>query len=162
MASEACTSSQNEVADTGAEAASSSEASTDGGCQEGHDASLSVIGLNNHVCSGPVDLCGCYMLVNGVTGGCGQPGLSPASQADMQTISSIYPLDGSVCVLQRLDPSSIPGTGCTDQDAAGWCYVQGSGCVAIGSDASVHCTQAFCETEALPHVVFKASWLSGP
>jgi len=152
-------------ASTGGDAADASPHIADGGCDSPSDASIhyAVLKLDNSLCL-PVALpCGCRILFGGVTGGCGQPGLSPASSTDTTTLEGIaaeydasLPESG-LCVLGELPASSTVGAGCADESTSGWCYVQGS----CPSDAAAHCTQAVCTTYGF-QAAYDTAWLDCP
>jgi hypothetical protein len=140
----------------------------DASCDRQSDASFyyAVIDLDNALCS-PVELpCGCRILFDGVTGGCSQPGLTPAALDDDATLLKLAQEHdaslpaGSICALQELPPSATPGGGCADDSAAGWCFVQGS----CPSDASPKCAQAACTTGgfAAAHIAYATTYLVCP
>lgn len=140
----------------------------DASCDRQSDASLYyvVVKLDNALCL-PVALpCGCRILLDGVTGGCAQPGLTTAPLDDDAAILKLardhdasLPA-GSICQLDELPGSATPGAGCADETAAGWCFVAG----ACPSDASPKCAQAACTTDgfAAAHVDYSTAYLVCP
>jgi hypothetical protein len=91
----------------------------------------------------------CQILLSGVTAGCNQPGLSPASAGDVTELTGTGSLYGEtiaspVCVLDQLAAPS--GVACAAESAPGWCYVRGSCSMKDGGSA---CENSFCTTPAL-------------
>ncbi len=155
---------ESSVADTGAADVGRDEAG-DGGA-------YTPIRLgSNDLCLGfPVArngaMAACRVLLDAVTGGCGQPGLSQAPPEDLAAVSAILlqmqaqPLPpGGLCVLDQI-ATSAPGDGCSDPQAIGWCYELGP-CIA---DAGLKCKQAICATDGFAGVHFmdQGAWLACP
>ena len=108
----------------------------------------------------------CRTLLAGIDGGCGLPGLSQATPADLTAVGmdlqaqGVGPLNGALCELQELAASN-GSPGCANEQAAGWCYVHGS-CAQGGSAA---CSQIICTTGAFgsEHVSYaEGAWLACP
>jgi hypothetical protein len=130
-----------------------------------------LLNLNNALCL-PMVLsidggeAACRVLLDGVEGGgCNEPGLLPATVADIAATNwelhtqGTAPPAGAVCVLDQHLPSLV-GAGCSDEGTSGWCYVQGS----CSADAGQKCAQSICTTSAFdmnpPTHVFP--WLTCP
>lgn len=122
------------------------------------------IRLRNDLCSldpaptnSPNGLSTCRIFLFGVSGGCNQPALSPATTADAAAVAAqaaaqgFPPSQDPICEVTQLTPSSVPNSGCANQGAPGWCYVQGS-CQATTSP----CKQDFCTTAAYDNEHFTA------
>ena len=95
----------------------------------------------------------CRLLLAGVTAGCGQPGLQPASGADLASYDKwiavgvdeygVQPPQGSLCSVTQI--ASLAGMSCANDVSPGWCYVRGS----CQSDAGPTCRQDVCVSEGL-------------
>jgi hypothetical protein len=91
----------------------------------------------------------CRVFLVGVAAGCAQPGLAPASPAEVAATDAYFTAQGQtapagVCELTQVAP--VPGgPGCEDESTSGWCYVSGS-CVV--HDAGAPCVQDICTTTA--------------
>ncbi len=93
--------------------------------------------------------------------GCGSPGLSPASQADIDaataaSLKSANPMPPPmpICTLAELT-----GGNCSGATELGWCYIRGS----CSTDAGAMCDQAICESSSFHEGEgYKDSWLVCP
>jgi hypothetical protein len=135
-----------------------------GGATSGSLSGYTFIRLRNDLCSvasaptnGPNGLSACRIFLFGVSGGCNQPGLSPATAAEAGAVTaqaaaqSFPPSQDPICEVTQLAASSVPNSGCANQAVPGWCYVQGS-CQATVSP----CKQDFCTTAAYDNEHFAA------
>jgi hypothetical protein len=114
------------------------------------------LSLDNNLCSpNPLPtnpttgMSPCRLLFLGVTGGCDQPGLQPASAADIAACNNLVDREGqqapsgALCsVNQIVSPS---GASCADDTMPGWCYVLGS----CEPDAGLTCKQDVCASVGL-------------
>jgi hypothetical protein len=151
------------------EAGATSEAATpvaDAGEPPGADAGddagspLMPAFLNDGICldsplpAGPDGKSSCTVLLTGVTAGCAQPGLAPATPEEDAALLAYLGIrddvDGSVlghpCELAQLAPSASAGSDCASA-ASGWCEVP-RGCASNPGS----CTQAICTTAAFDAV----------
>ncbi len=103
---------------------------------------------------------GCHVLLTGVPMGCSGAGLSPASQADIEAITTVslkslnpMPPPLEICQLAELPPN------CTAASELGWCYIRGSCWV----DAGTMCDYSICESSGFHEGEgYSASWLVCP
>lgn len=98
----------------------------------------------------PTGFTGCRILFVGVSGGCGQEGLSPASSTDIDGVTARLAATGSslppgdVCQLAEVAAAQNHGAGCSSDASTGWCYVLGP-CSATPPST---CTQSICPSSA--------------
>jgi hypothetical protein len=116
----------------------------------------------------------CRVLLEGVSAGCTISGLSPATTTDMAGIDAdlqrrgFTRAPGAVCALVQLAPSPTVASGCADESASGWCYVNGR----CSADAGTNCQEAMCATTGFDvatgytsptnHPAYVQAWLGCP
>jgi hypothetical protein len=90
----------------------------------------------------------CRILLSGVSGDCGQPGLSSATAPDVDAVTAAAAKIGETVVNQpvcELGQQTTSGTACMNNSVWGWCLVQGS----CPKDGGRNCAQSICNTSAL-------------
>ena len=183
----ACSSSQDSGSNAPADGGSppgdaTAESSADGGAAA--DTSVAptykvlLLGRNDLCLPRPLPTIGamaaCHVLLEGVGAGCTLAGLSAATAADVAGIDAdlqargFTQAPGAVCVLTQLAASATIASGCADESASGWCYVNGP----CSRDAGANCQAAMCATNGFDvatgytsetnHPAYAEAWLACP